>query len=88
MSINLPNGYTILGVVTFFIVSSIAPFLKSLKYIFPNGYQEELTSRNFNSILFTITIIFIIYISIFYVIGIYIFLKVISNKSGESISKQ
>ncbi|MDT0714555.1 hypothetical protein RM651_11840 [Staphylococcus epidermidis] len=75
LSINLPNGYTILGVVTFFIVSSIAPFLKSLKYIFPNGYQEELTSRNFNSILFTITIIFIIYISIFYVISMYQYKK-------------
>ncbi|MCP6558909.1 hypothetical protein NL501_27185, partial [Klebsiella pneumoniae] len=75
LSINLPNGYTILGVLAFFIVSSIAPFLKSLKYIFPNGYQENLTSQNFNSIFLIITIIFAIYICVFYIIGIYQYKK-------------
>ncbi|HHB2989068.1 hypothetical protein ACO2FA_12525 [Staphylococcus warneri] len=75
LSINLPNGYTILGVLAFFIVSSIAPFLKSLKYIFPNGYQEKLTSQNFNGIFFIITLIFIIYTLIFYIISIYQYKK-------------
>ncbi|MEJ7440337.1 hypothetical protein WL735_11685, partial [Staphylococcus hominis] len=75
LSINLPNGYTILGVLAFFIVSSIAPFLKSLKYIFPNGYQEKLNNQNFSSVFFIITIIFIIYISILYIISIYQYRK-------------
>ncbi|OEK72117.1 hypothetical protein AST00_01245 [Staphylococcus equorum] len=75
LSISLPNGYTILGVLGFFIVSSIAPFLKSLKFIFPNGYQEQLTDYNFSSILFMLVGIFLIYAVIFYVVSIYKFKK-------------
>lgn len=75
LSINLPNGYTILGVIGFFIISSIAPFLKSLKYIFPNGYQELLNDNNFGWILLIISSLFIIYILIFYFISVYQYKK-------------
>ncbi|MBI5974951.1 hypothetical protein [Staphylococcus canis] len=75
LSIHFPNGYTILGVLGFFIVSSIAPFLKSLKFIFPNGYQEQLVHHQFSSIFLIITVIFLIYALIFYAISIYQFKK-------------
>ncbi|REH95040.1 hypothetical protein DOS77_00775 [Staphylococcus felis] len=75
LSISLPNGYTILGVIGFYILSSIAPFLKSLKFVFPNGYQEKLTYYSFGSIFFVITLIFLVYAVIFYVISLYKFNK-------------
>ncbi|WP_390579794.1 hypothetical protein [Staphylococcus pseudintermedius] len=73
LSISLPNGYTILGVLFFFIISSIAPFLSTLKFIFPNGYQEKLTNSNFDNILTLIFFIFFIYALIFYIISIFKF---------------
>ena len=75
LSISLPNGYTILGVLGFYIISSIAPFLKSLKFIFPNGYQEQLTNHNFTSIFVVITLIFLIYALLFYTFALYKFNK-------------
>ncbi|SCT43563.1 hypothetical protein [Staphylococcus caeli] len=75
LSISLPNGYTILGVIGFYILSSIAPFLKSLKFVFPNGYQEQLTDNNFISIFFVIILIFVIYTIIFYTVILYKFNK-------------
>ncbi|MEB8123827.1 hypothetical protein NGH92_03225 [Staphylococcus succinus] len=75
LSINLPNGYTILGVLAFFIISSIAPFLKSLKFIFPNGYQEQYTNSNFGSVFILIIGIFLAYTLIFYAISVYKYKK-------------
>ena len=73
LAIKFPNEYTILGVLGFYILSSIAPLLKSLKFIFPNGYKDQLTNDNFYSTLLIITLIFFIYASIFYISSLFLY---------------
>lgn len=76
LSIYFSAGYTILGVIIFFIITSIAPFLKSLKYIFPNGYLSFLETNNFNKIILIITLMFLIYSCILYLISLWSYRRI------------
>ncbi|MCD8826336.1 hypothetical protein NQ035_05315 [Staphylococcus gallinarum] len=70
LSIHFPNGYTIFGAIGFIIITSITPLFKGVKYIFPNGYLKSLSNSNFAEILTEISLLFILYIAIFYIISI------------------
>jgi len=68
LSINLSTGWTILGTLIFILFTSIAPLLKTAKYIVPNGYDEMIGEASLGVIMLIISSIFLIYffISLFY----------------------
>lgn len=72
-SIKLGNGLTMVIGICFDIISQTAPYLKHLKYIFPNCYNGFLTRSNFSGVFLSMLGIFIVYFTFTYFVAVYMF---------------
>ncbi|TWS94578.1 hypothetical protein [Streptococcus sp. sy018] len=75
-SIVLTNGFTMLVGIIFALVSYIAPHLDLLKYVFPNGYINVLDEFSFGDSLLILTLLFMIYSTVIYVVSLHLYNKI------------
>ncbi|MCI5760935.1 MAG: hypothetical protein MR028_00725 [Ligilactobacillus agilis] len=76
LSVRFNNGITLLVTTIFILFSFIAPHLNGLKYLFPNGYLNELNHYGVGLTLLLMIIVSVIYMSVFIFGAYYGFRKV------------